>query len=73
VIQLRHDPTNGPAPHIGDLTPTTVDFRTMPAWPAPGCRRCGNDHRVHVWQVIDHAQTEQGGVVDCATVEKVPA
>lgn len=67
MIQLLHDPANGPLPTVltRHTKPTITDFRNQPAWPAPGCGHCGAHVSDHVWQIVNPNLSEQGGVIDC--------
>lgn len=66
-MKLHHDPANGGLPaalvrtyrHDIVEVPFHLDVDSR-------CGHCGEDTRVHVWQVVDPDMAEQGGVVNCA-------
>lgn len=66
-MKLLHDPANGPLPSgLAQWHVTEVDFRTRPGGIlGERCPRCGFDLNVHVWQLVDPNEPEQGGVLDC--------
>jgi len=74
MIQILHDPANGPLSGVitwRSETPTVVDFLSVPG---QRCGRCNRPLARHVWQLVDtHPADEslvmQRGVVDCGELD----